>query len=142
MVAERESGVAGADPFDPARLCRFFSEASPQPMIAAGGPTHVVRYLNPAFARLAGRPAGDLVGRPFAEAVPEGASNACLGLLDRVFRTGQPDPLAEQEHGQTPAASWSYAAWAILGADGRPAGVMVQVTDATEAATFRRGPGP
>jgi len=132
-----EAVPAGADPFDLPRLCRYFSERSPQPMVAVGGPAHVVRYLNPAFARLSGRAADQLVGRPFAEAVPEPAGNGCLGLLDRVFRTGAPETLAEQEHRRAPPGYWSYAMWAIPGADGHPVGVMVQVTDATEVATFR-----
>ncbi|MDB5309414.1 MAG: integral rane sensor hybrid histidine kinase [Gemmataceae bacterium] len=130
--------IAGPDPFDLPRLCRYFSGRSPQPMVAVGGPTHVVRYLNPAFAHLAGKTAAELLGRPFAEAVPEGAGNGCLALLDRVFRTGMPENLAEQEHRQTPPAYWSYAVWAILGADEHPAGVMIQVTEATEAAAFRQ----
>jgi PAS domain-containing protein len=94
--------AAGPDPFDLPRLCRYFSERSPQPMAAVGGPAHVVRYLNPAFARLAGKSSDELIGRPFAEAVPEGAGNGCLALLDRVFRTGMPGSLSEQEHRQTP----------------------------------------
>jgi PAS domain-containing protein len=57
-------------------------------MVAVEGATHVVSYLNPAFARLAGKAAAELIGRPFAEAVPEGAGNGCLPLLDRLFRTG------------------------------------------------------
>jgi diguanylate cyclase (GGDEF)-like protein len=130
--------VEGASPFDLPRLCRYFSERSPQPLVAVEGATHAVRYCNPAFARLAGRSSDELIGRAFAVAVPEGVGNGCLATLDRVFRTGRPESLAEQEHRQSPPAQWSYAAWAILGADGRPAGVMVQVTDATEAASFRR----
>ncbi len=129
---------AGTGSFDLPRLCRSFAERSPQPMVAVEGATHVVRYLNPAFARLAGKTAGELLGLPFAEAVPEGAGNGCLALLDRVFRTGMPENLAEQEHRQAPPTYWSYALWAILGADERPAGVMVQVTDATKAEVFRR----
>jgi signal transduction histidine kinase len=72
--------------------------------------------------------------------VPEGAGNECLALLDRVFRTGIPEKLAEQEHHQTQQRPvyWSYAVWAILGADELPVGVMIQVTDATETALFRR----
>jgi signal transduction histidine kinase len=49
-----------------------------------------------------------------------------------------PENLAEQEHRQTPPTYWSYAMWAILGADEHPAGVMIQVTNATDAAAFRR----
>jgi PAS domain S-box-containing protein len=60
-------------------------------MVAVEGITHVVIYLNPAFARLVGSDRKDLIGRPFAEAVPEGNENECLSLLDRVFRTGSPE---------------------------------------------------
>lgn len=123
---------------DLSSLCRSFAEWSPHPMVAVGGPTHVVHYLNPAFARLAGTAADDLVGRPFADALPEAAGGGCLVLLDRVFRTGVPESLTEQDHRRTPPAAWSYAAWPVAGSGGRPAGVMVQVTDATEAAAFRR----
>jgi PAS domain S-box-containing protein len=139
MAEERHADTAEAVP-DLPRLCRYLSERSPQPTVAVDGTTHVVAYLNDAFARLVGRERQDLIGRPFAEAVPEGAGNGCLALLDRVFRTGTAELLAEQEHRQAGPRPvyWSYSVWAILGADDRPAGVMIQVTDATEAATFRR----
>jgi PAS domain S-box-containing protein len=132
MGAELEPDDAKQTPPIP-RLCRYLSERSPQPTVAVEGATHIVSYLNPAFARLVGRERKDLIGRPFAEAVPEGDGNGCLALLDRVFRTGIPENLAEQEHHHTQPrpAYWSYSAWAILGEDGRPAGVMIQVTDAT-----------
>jgi two-component system cell cycle sensor histidine kinase/response regulator CckA len=121
------------------RLCRYLSDQSPQPTVAVEGLTHVVIYVNPAFARFVGREQTDLVGRPFAEAVPEGHENGCLTLLDRVFRTGIHEHLAEQEHRHTlpRPVYWSYAMWAIQGADDRPVGVMIQVTDSTETATFR-----
>jgi len=134
-----ESGVAvGGKEFELPRLSRYFSELSPQPMVAVEGTMHVVRHANEAFARLFGKPRGGLIGRPFNEAVPEGADNGCLALLDRVYRTGTPENLAEQHHkSRTPPAYWSYAVWAILGPDDRPAGVMIQVTDVTEMAIFR-----
>lgn len=122
------------------RLCRYLSERSPLPTVAVEGTTHVVAYLNPAFSRLVGKGREDLVGRPFAEAVPEGENNGCLGLLDRVYRTGVPENLAEQEHRHVPPGPsyWSYAVWAIRGDDDLPAGVMIQVTDSTETAVYRQ----
>ena len=123
--------------FDLPRLCRYFSELSPQPMLAVEGPDFVVRHVNAAFARLAGQDLAELIGRPFAEAVPEEKANECLSLLERVYRTGRAECLVEQQHSQTPPGYWSYVAWAILGADERPVGVMVQVTEATEIAMFR-----
>jgi PAS domain S-box-containing protein len=143
MREEPGLSVAGPTP-DLPRLCRDLSERSPLAMLAVEGVGHVVSYLNPAFARLAGKAPEELIGRPFAEAVPEGEGNGCLPLLDRVLRTGAYEILPEQEHrraapgGGTAPAYWTYAAWAILGADGRPMGVMVQVTDSTETAVFRR----
>jgi len=139
MAAELEVDEGEHVPPFP-RLCRYLSERSPQPMVAVDGTTHVVTYANPAFAKLVGREVKELSGRPFAEAVPEGAENGCLALLDRVFRTGGPENLAEQEHRQSQPRPiyWSYAMWPILGADERPVGVMIQVTDATDTASFRQ----
>jgi PAS domain S-box-containing protein len=139
MAAELEVDEGEHVPPFP-RLCRYLSERSPQPMVAVDGTTHVVTYANPAFAKLVGREVKDLLSRPFAEAVPEGVENGCLALLDRVFRTGAPENLAEQEHRQSQPRPiyWSYAMWPILGPDGRPMGVMIQVTDATETTLFRK----
>jgi len=130
--------TTGGKAFELPRLSRYFSELSPQPMVAVEGTTHSVRHANEAFARLAGKKRTELIGRPFAEVVPEGENNGCLALLDRVYRTGTPENLIEQEHSQTPPAYWSYAVWAILGSDDHAAGVMIQVTDVTETAIFRR----
>ncbi|WP_439627030.1 ATP-binding protein [Gemmata sp.] len=139
MIGEHELGAAGPTP-PLSRLSRYLSEQSPLPTVALQGATHVVSYLNPAFARLVGKDRRDLVGRSFAEVVPEGPENGCLALLDRVFRTGAPENLAEQEHRQREPGPvyWSYAVWAILGEGDLPAGVMVQVTDSTETAVYRQ----
>ncbi len=136
-MPEQPWSVTGAQAFDIVSLCRYFSELSPQPTLAVEGTTHIVRHVNAAFARLVGKERTELIGRPFAEAVPEGEQNGCLSLLDRVYRTGTPEILVEQEHGRTPPVYWSYSVWAILGAEERPVGVIIQVTDATEMALFR-----
>jgi PAS domain S-box-containing protein len=137
-MGEESGSITGEQAFDLVRLCRYFSELSPQPMVAVEGMTHIVRHLNTAFARLVGKEAIELLGRPFAEAVPEGEENGCLSLFDRVYRTGTPEILVEQEHCQTPPMYWSYSVWAILGADEHPVGIIIQVTDVTEMAIFRR----
>jgi signal transduction histidine kinase/CheY-like chemotaxis protein len=137
-MSDQAESAGGEKPFDLARMCRYSTGLSPQPTIAVEGTAHIVRYLNNAFSLLVGKEARELIGRPFAEAVPEGDENGCLSLLDRVYSTGTPEFLVEQEHGQTPPVFWSYSVWAILGTDERPVGVMIQVTDSTETAIFRR----
>lgn len=124
--------------FDIERLCRYFSELSPQPMIAVEGNTHIVRYVNSAFLELSGIKASELIGRCFSEAVPEGEANGCHALLSRVFTTGTAEVLEEQEHGKTPPNYWTYSVWPILGMDETPVGVVVQIHDTSEVAIFRR----
>jgi signal transduction histidine kinase/ActR/RegA family two-component response regulator len=123
--------------FDLPRLRRCFFERSSQPMVAVEGTTYIVRHANAAFLRLAEMTRGELIDRPFAHAIPEGTGNDCVAVFDRVFRTQKPENLAEQRHGRTPTIYWSYAIWPILGTDERPVGLMIQVTEATEAAVFR-----
>lgn len=120
-----------------AHLCQYFSERSPHPMLAVEGTTCIVRHVNAAFLKLAGANRAELVGRPFALAVPEGNANGCAALLDRVYRTGTHEYLPEQKHGQASPVYWSYAVWPILGPTSTPVGVMIQVTDSTEMALFR-----
>jgi PAS domain S-box-containing protein len=135
MREQPESFAAGRE-FE--FLCRYFSELSPQPMIAVEGTTHVVRYVNEAFSRLVRMEQAELVGRCFSEAVPEGDENKCFALLDRVYCTGKPEVLAEQEHSKMPPVYWTYSVWPILGPDSSPVGVMINVTDATEIAIYRK----
>jgi PAS domain S-box-containing protein len=114
-------------------------DGSPQPMVAVEGLTHIMFYVNPAFSNLVGKKASEMIGQPFAQAVPDGDANGCLPLLDRVFQTGRPETLLEQEsnRGQSPPRYWNYSVWAVFGVGGRPAGVMIQVTDASETVIFR-----
>jgi PAS domain S-box-containing protein len=118
---------------------RYLADWAPQPLVALEGPDHVIRYLNAAFAELAGHPAGALIDRPFAEAIPQEHGEQLVEVLDRVYRTGRAETLAEQEQDHhSPSVFWSYAAWAVLGADGRPTGLLVQVVDSTKSTVFRR----
>jgi PAS domain S-box-containing protein len=111
-------------------LCGPIAESSPLPMAALEGAGHIIRYVNPAFCLIAGKPREQLIGNPFREVVP--ADDECLSLLARVYRTAQ-----SETHIEGPSAPhrvyWSYAMWPILAADDRPVGVILQVTETTLA---------
>jgi PAS domain S-box-containing protein len=120
--------------------CYCASERSPLPTVATEGEMHIVRYANPAFCSLAGKPNDDLIGHAFADVVPDAEQNLGVSILDNVYHTGQPEIVTEPEH---PVARrneiyWSYAAWALLDKEQHPAGVMIQATDVTETTLIHR----
>ncbi|HEU0035484.1 MAG TPA: ATP-binding protein [Kofleriaceae bacterium] len=57
------------------------------------GPDHVFQLANPLYCELVGR---DPTGKSYREAFPELAGTELPGLLDHVYRTGEPVALAEQ----------------------------------------------
>jgi PAS domain S-box-containing protein len=113
-------------------LCRFIFNNSPLPIAMAVGAKHIVRYVNPAFCFLTGKGEHELIGNTFSEILPE---DECLPVLDRVYCTGEAETHTEPEHSEIKTAYWSYAMWPVLGADERPMGVMIRVT---ETAMFRQ----
>jgi PAS domain S-box-containing protein len=65
--------------------------ASPSPIVLLSGPQHAFTFINYAYVRLMGRNAADSVlGRPVREAMPELQGQPFFGLLDKVYRTGEP----------------------------------------------------
>jgi light-regulated signal transduction histidine kinase (bacteriophytochrome) len=59
--------------------------------------------------------------------VPEG--EACLALLDRVYRTGEAETFTKPEPVESHPEFWSYVMWPILGGNERPLGVMIQMNE-------------
>jgi signal transduction histidine kinase len=123
MGAERTT--AGQPP-DLRSLCLALTEHAPLPMATVEGATHLVRYVNPAFCRLMDKPAAQLVGKPLSELLPE--KDECVTLLDRVFRTGEPQSHTEQESSKPHPVFWSYTIWPVLADEGL-VGIMIQVTE-------------
>jgi PAS domain S-box-containing protein len=105
-------------------------ERSPVPMAELEGPDHIMRYVNPSFCRLLGKSTAALTGKPFGETMQE--KNGCLALLDRVYRTGEPETHTEAGHPEPDSPYWTYAIWPVLDAEQRPASVIMQVTETTQ----------
>ncbi|MBC8097774.1 MAG: PAS domain-containing protein [Akkermansiaceae bacterium] len=103
-------------------------ERAPLPLIEVQGKTHTVAYVNPAFCRLLGKSAGDLMGKTVAEIVPGG--EACIPVLDQVYQTGEAATLTRKDDSEPEPAHWLFAMWPALDADERPVGVIIQLTRA------------
>ena len=110
-------------------LCLAITEHAPLPIATVEGATHIVRYANPAFCRLMGKTADNLVGHALSEILPE--NDACLTLLDRVFQARRPESHIEQDNSKTHPVFWAYTMWPVLQDEGL-VGVMLQVTETAE----------
>jgi PAS domain S-box-containing protein len=110
-------------------LCLALTEHAPLPMATVEGATHIVHYVNPAFCRMMDKSAQQLVGKPLSELLPE--KDACVTLLNRVFRTRKSESHTEHRQSKPHAAFWSYTMWPML-AQKHLVGVMIQVTETAE----------
>jgi two-component sensor histidine kinase len=101
---------------------------SPLPMVTVEGATDTVRYVNPAFCRLADQTSAELVGTPFCAIMPD--TEECKALLDRIYRTGEPETytkLTSSDPGPDPVLS-CYAMWPVM-ANEHAVGVAIQVIE-------------
>ena len=105
-------------------------EEAPLPMAMVEGATHIVRYANPAFCHLVGKPLEQLVGSPISKLLPE--KDHCIPLIEQVFRTGKPLNHTEKDPSKSEPAFWSYTMWPLR-TDELLVGVMIQVTESTKA---------
>lgn len=99
------------------------------PIAVMNGPGKILSYVNSAFCNLVGKNAEEMVGLPFAKLMPD---DACLLLLDQVYRKGKSETHVEQAHAKPHPFYWSYEIWPTWGerpGNGDPVGVVLQVTE-------------
>ena len=101
-------------------------DIAPWAVTELSGENHIVRYANPAFCRLVGKAHDEVIGRPFDGLAPQ--SDESLVLLDRVYRTGAAASYTAEEQTAPFPLFFSYTLWPVV-ADGRTAGVMIQVNE-------------
>ncbi|ATC63139.1 hypothetical protein CMV30_03745 [Nibricoccus aquaticus] len=101
-------------------------ERAPLPMVEVEGKLHSVCSMNAAFCRLLGKTSEQLIGKPFGQIVRNGQT--CTDLLDRVYQTGEFETHVDSDHSAENPAFWLYAMWPTLGADKKPARVVIQLT--------------
>ncbi|MGA2252540.1 two-component system sensor histidine kinase NtrB [Terracidiphilus sp.] len=109
---------------------RSILDTLPLPTAALAGSDHILRYVNSAFCRLACKTKDELVGKPLVEVV---GWEGCLELLNHVYNTGEVEIQSEPERTAAHFARRSYTMWPIQGAEDHPVGVMMQVTETTQA---------
>ncbi len=102
-------------------------DRAPLPTLEVQGRTHILSWVNAAFCLLLGKNRGELIGKSFAEILPE--EDHCVPLLDSVYQTGEAVTHAHEGNSEFGPASWLYAMWPALGPDDRPAGIIIQLAN-------------
>ena len=121
-------------------LQRIFEQA-PIPITVLRGPELVVESANAAISALWGRPVGQLLGRPYFEAVPDTAGQGFEEILAGVLETGQsyfinemPVALDRAHTGRPLVGNFNFEFKALYGPDeaAGPVGLLavgIEVTD-------------
>ena len=86
LAGQRQAGHAAARTAERDRLIELFAQA-PSFLARLSGPEHRFEMVNAAYVRLVGH--REVLGRTVADALPDAVQQGYLGLLDRVFRTGE-----------------------------------------------------
>ncbi len=113
------------------QLAQLFEQA-PSFMAFLEGPGHRFARVNPAYLRLIG--GRDVVGQPFAEALPEAVEQGIVARLDAVLRSGAPFVASAARFvvGVPPIEHIiDYVAQPIRGADGAISGIFMEGVDVT-----------
>lgn len=117
------------------QLDRLFMQAS-NFMCVLRGPDHVYEMANVAFRELVG--GRDILGKTAREAVPEGASQGYIDILDRVFATGEAFAnrkmrvVLQNDKGKLQEYFLDLMCQAIISGTGEITGLFVEGSDVTE----------
>jgi PAS domain S-box-containing protein len=129
---------------DDRRRWRELLLQTPAGIAVLRGPEHTFEWVNHDYARLVGRSAEALVGRPIREALPEVTEQRYIGLLDGVYRTGEPfvghEALVRLDLGEGPLKDFyvNFVYAATRDVNGEINGIFVHVTDVTGMVLARK----
>ena len=124
------------------RLYDVFMQA-PAAIAVLEGPTHVFTVSNERYQRLVGgRP---ILGKTVREALPELSGQGFYELLDRVYETTAPFAASEmmvrldrKGDGVIENVYLDFVYQPLVGADGRPFGIMAHAVDVTASVELRQ----
>ena len=123
------------------RLAQLFDQA-PTFMAVLQGPDHRFTMLNPAYQTLVG--GREVLGRTVAQALPEALAQGYVGLLDRVYSSGEAyvangARYVIQNEGTPPVERFvDFVYQPVKDGQGEVTGIFVQGADVTERSAAER----
>jgi len=138
---ERERLMAALE-VERARLTAIFQRA-PAFICTLRGPDHVFEMANPPYYQLVGH--REILGKPVAEALPEVVEQGFVGLLDQVYRSGEPFIgtevrvlLQREAGGRLEERFLNFVYQPLPEVDGTITGILAHGVDVTELVESRR----
>lgn len=133
-VARRQAAEAAA-----AHMNRIFAQA-PVVIAILRGPDHVFETVNDKYLQIAARK--DVVGRSVRDALPEMEAQGFVGLLDRVYHTGEPFigtgmPASLSPNDPSLPVAYFNFVFQPLVENGSVYGIMVVAAEVTEQVTAK-----
>jgi signal transduction histidine kinase len=124
------------------RFVQLFDQA-PTFLALMRGPDHVIELANPGYLKLIGhRP---VIGRRFADALPDAVAQGYLALLDEAYRTGKPYSADAAKYamqlspeGPIDERYVDFVFQPITDRDGSVSGILVQGVDVTSRSVTNR----
>ncbi|WGM37337.1 ATP-binding protein [Caulobacter sp. NIBR1757] len=124
------------------QFARLFDQA-PSFMAMLSGPEHRIDLANPAYMKLVGhRP---VLGLTVEQALPEAVAQGFVGLLDRVYQTGEAFVASNAEiglqhepGGPIDQRRLDFVYQPIRDADGQVSGIFLEGVDVTERAVLEQ----
>ncbi len=122
---------------------RSLVEQAPVAMAIFRGPDHVIETANQAHLELWGRQAGQVIGKPLFDALPEVKGHGYEDLLTTVLTTGKPFYANELSaplwrRGQLETVYFNFVYQPLREADGTITAVMVVANEITEQVQARQ----
>jgi PAS domain S-box-containing protein len=144
LEAAKSDGAAAWAPnrrlSDKSEFLRDLFERAPNFMAVLRGPEHAFEVANAPFLQLVGQRA--VLGRRIVDALPELQTQPFIGLLNQVYRSGEPFvgkqmkvQLRNTPNGELDTRYVDFVYQPIRDRDGKATGIFVQGSDVTE----RRG---
>jgi len=118
-------------------------EQTPVVIAMLRGPDHIFDVANPEYRRVVG--GREVLGRPVREALPEIVAQGLIGILDRVYQTGEPFigkavviQLNRGPEGASEEAAFDLVYQALRGPTGQVTGIAVIGHEVTELVVARQ----
>jgi PAS domain S-box-containing protein len=144
QAAQRESRLRAEAERERRRIEELLAQA-PAAIALLTGPDHKCVYVNENYVTLTGRSRrADFLGKTLVESLPELETQVFVGLLNDVYRTGEPyfgremkAILNRAAKGMPDESYWDFVYQPVRNVDGNVEGILIHAVEVTDKVAAR-----